>query len=93
RLSARTEKSVPQGLKPSSIGFLCGTAEAVPSSFYIFGASPGLLTHSRIAPKAVRYDVHFLSGPRAATAVCSEKSRRDDLIIAQYGSAHTSCTG
>src|SRR5882672_2722119 len=30
--------------------------------------------------------------PRAATDVCSVKSRRDDLIIAQYGLAHTSCT-
>jgi hypothetical protein len=33
-----------------------------------------------------------LSIPGVATAVCSAKSRRDDLIIAQYGSAHTSCT-
>src|SRR5216683_990218 len=35
----------------------------------------------------------FFSSPGVATAVCSAKSRRDDLIIAQYGSAHTSCTG
>src|SRR5882757_6138156 len=34
----------------------------------------------------------FLSSPGVVTAVCSAKSRRDDLIIAQYGSAHTSCT-
>ena len=34
----------------------------------------------------------FLSSPRAATAICSVESRRDGLIIAQHGSAHTSCT-
>jgi hypothetical protein len=60
-------------------------------SFYIFQAlphgTPGRSgtaesrqdrTHSRSVRCA------FLSSPRAATAVCSVKSRRDGLIIAQH---------
>jgi hypothetical protein len=85
-------KSVPQGLKPSSIRFLYGTAEPVPfvqsifpqplpsgpkglNDDYVyagdkspalelhFQAFPRRLNHGRIAPTAVRYDVHSSPAP------------------------------
>ncbi len=68
-------------------------------SFYICpGIAPRHAGAQRIADhgriKRTRFGTRCIpSQPGAATAVCSAKSRRDDLIIAQYGSAHTSPTG
>src|SRR6266853_1123581 len=65
--------------------------KGVPWSFYIFQAFPHGTPGRSETAESWQHRTHsrsvrcaFLSHPRAATAVCSVKSRRDGLIIAQH---------